>query len=160
MATISNFDIEGSTHPSRATNVQVPYVISRVVDWSKVLAAKGSALAASDVVNVLRIPAETVIMGAWAKVDTAADSTTLTLHLGNVADPQEWAVSLNGKVTGYAPNLNSDTTYKLITTADTIDLTLATLTGTLTSGKVLVSALVFDLSKVKERVPGIAQLKS
>lgn len=160
MATISNFDIEGTLHPSRATNVQVPYVISRVVDWSKVLAAKGSALVAADVVEVLRIPAESVVMGVWTKVDTAADATTLTLHVGNGVDPDEYVVSLDAKTPGYAPDLNSDTTYKLYSAADTIDITFATLTGTLTSGKVLVSALVCDIARVKERVPGIAQLKS
>lgn len=160
MATISNFDIEGTTHQTRSGNVNVPYTMTRVVDWAKVLAAKGSALAADDVVEVLRIPAETVIMGAWLKVDTAADSTTLTLDLGDGVDADEWVDGLDGKAVGWSPNLNSDTTYKIKATADTIDITFATLTGTLTSGKVIVEALVVDLAKVKERVPGIAQLKS
>lgn len=160
MAIISTLDIAGSTITSRNDNVAVPVVVHKEINWADVLTAKGSAIAASDVVEVIDVPAGTVVVGAWAYVKTAADSTTLTLHLGNGTDPDEYVVSLDGKTVAYSPDLNSDTTFKLYSAADTLDLTLATLTGTLTTGKVIVWAEMIYLDPVKSAAPALAALRS
>lgn len=158
MALISTLDRTGSTFPSRASNVKVPYVIEFELDFAKALVAKGSALAAADIIEVLTLPAGAVVLDVGAEVKTVADSTTLTLHVGTGADADEWVVSQDGKVLGYAPDLDSAPVINSYPTGDTIDVTLATLTGTLTSGVYRVWALIYDSTDAK--APGIAQLKS
>lgn len=161
MALISTLDIAGNTHPSRAAGPIVPSLRFFLLDFAKALTAKGTALAASDIVEVLDIPANSVVLGAGARVLTAADSTTLTLHVGTGVDNDEWVASLDGKATAgtSGADLNPDTNWKTYDAADTIDVTFATLTGTLTSGKVLIYALIADVSKTGFK-PGIAALKS
>jgi hypothetical protein len=159
MATISTLDKAGATHPSRFANKKVPYVVEFVLDYAKALAAKGSALAASDVIEVINIPAGTIVLDAGAEVLVAADSTTLTLNVGTGADADEWVAGLDGKTLGWAPDLDSSPVINTYPTADTIDVVLATLTGTLTSGEVRVYALLADVSKTPGN-PGLATLKS
>lgn len=159
MATISTLDINGATHPTMNGNVRIPYTVDFVLDFAKALTAKGSALAAADVIEVLDIPAGSVVLSVGAEVTAVADSTTLTLTVGTGADADEWVAALDGKTLGWSADLDSVPTVNTYAAADTIDVTLATLTGTLTSGKVRVFATLIDVSD-KSRRPGIAQLKS
>lgn len=161
MALISTLDVAGTTHPTRAGNAIVPSMRFFEVDFAKALAAKGSALAAADIIEAITLPAGSVVLGAGAFVKTVADATTLTVHVGTGVDNDEWVASLDGKAAAgtYGADLNSDTTWKTYAASDTIDVTLATLTGTLTTGKIVVYALVAD---VRDRAfrPGLAALKS
>lgn len=159
MATISTLDINGATHPTMNGNVRIPYTVDFILDFSEALTAKGSALAAADVIEVLDIPAGSVVLSVGAEVKTVADSTTLTLDVGTAVDADEWVDGLDGKTLGWSTDLDSVPTVNTYGSADTIDVTLATLTGTLTSGKVRVYATMIDVSD-KNRRPGIAQLKS
>jgi len=138
MATISQ--IVGSTtgfaSPSR---VHTPYVISQVVDLAAVLAAKGSALAASDIVNVLSVPAGAVVMSAGAQVLTAANSTTLTVSLGYSGSATTWVSAVSATTAGVLASTTTGASIQ-VAAADNISLTFAALTGTLTTGKILVWA--------------------
>jgi len=161
MALISTLDIAGTTHSSRQLTA-VPYRVGKVIDFAKALTAKGSALAATDVIEALNIPAGTQVLAAGAKVVTAADSTTLTVDVGTGADADEWVDGFDAKSTAgtYSADLDAVPNRNTYGTADTIDVTLATLTGTLTSGKLWVWALFLDLNEKPVATPGLAALGS
>lgn len=160
MALISTIDRNGSTHISRNGNVKVPYLVEFELDYAKALIAKGSGLAAADVIEVINLPAGTVVIAAGAQVKVAGDSTTLTVNVGTGADDNEWVSGLDGKATAgtYGTDLDSVPTINTYGTADTIDVTFATLTGTLTTGILRVYALLMDVSDAS--APGLAALKS
>lgn len=161
MALISTLDKNGLTHMSRNGTVKMPYLVEFELDYAAALVAKGSALAASDVIEAINIPAGTVVLGAGAQIMVAGDSTTLTLHVGTGADADEWVASLDGKATAgtYGTDLDASPSWNTYATADTIDVTFATLTGTLTTGKVRVYALLMDVSDFPNKI-GIALIGS
>lgn len=137
-----------SGHRDRlATNV--PYKVEVWIDFADVLATKGTAIAAADVVQALNIPAETYVLAAGLEVETAADSTTLTGDLGYGSNVDVFTDGADLKTTGYGAlgtNGKASASAKYFTTADTLDLVLATLTGTLTTGLVRVFAIFLDVS--------------
>jgi len=163
MANITTLDIEGTTHISRSAQVNVPYLLENVIDYADVLAAKGSALAASDTIEALKIPAGTAILYVGCRQVVAGNSTTLTLDIGKTGgDVDEWVDGFDAQasaVGAYSADLDAvPAIYAPLTTADTVDVLFATLTGTLTTGKIAVFALVLDCSGKK--VPGLAALRS
>jgi len=120
------------------------YVIDAVHDFAAQLIAKGSALAALDVVEVLTIPAKCIVMAAGITPIAVANSTTLTLDLGDGTDVDRNVDGFDAKAT--TDGVPIMTVEKYYPTADTLDLTYATLTGTLTTGSVRVWAIVIDIS--------------
>ena len=128
---------------SSATNI--PYVAQSVVDFSKILTKKGSALSQGDVIKVFTIPRESIVAYATVKVLEAADSTSLLVDLGTGTYPSDYVSGLNAKTLGWASDKNSTSTFTIFPSSDTIDLTLSTLSGTLTKGKLVVSVMMFSL---------------
>jgi hypothetical protein len=161
MALISTLDIAGAGLPSRAGSVTVPTLVTFELDYAKALVAKGSALAANDIIEVINIPAGTVVLGAGAFVKVAGDSTTLTVGVGTGVDDNEWVDAFDGKSTAgtYAADLDAVPAWNTYGTADTIDVKLQTLTGTLTVGKLVVYALLMNVAERGQKA-GIAALKS
>lgn len=156
MATIAQALGGTAGHPSRSS-VKQPYVISNTLNWAEVLTAKGSALAANDVVTALNVPAGTLVLHAGIEVVTAADATAATVDLGDGDDADGYVDGANAKTVAFASSTlaltegtpNTVTGYrsgKVYGTADTIDLTVATLTGTLAAGVVRVWAVVMDVA--------------
>lgn len=162
MATVTTLVNAASTrrgHPTRSGNTRVPYLVQYELNYADALTAKGSALASADIFELIRIPAGTVVLGAGAEVKVAGDSTTLTVSIGTGADDNEWVDALNGKATAgtYGTDLDAVPAWNTYTATDTIDVTFATLTGTLTTGKLRVYALMMNVSDDAERaivVPG------
>lgn len=146
--------------PSYASNVRLPFLVQYELDYAAALVAKGSALAAADIFELIRIPAGCVVIMAGAQIKVAGNSTTLTLGIGTGADDNEWVDALDGKATAgtYGTDLNAAPTINTYAATDTIDVTFQTLTGTLSTGKVRVYALMMDVSD--DAVPGIVQLGS
>jgi hypothetical protein len=157
MATITTLYQTGTTHISRNGDTRSPYLIEREINYADALAAKGTALASADIIQALYLPAGTAVIMAGAEILVAGNSTTLTLGIGTGADDNEWVDALDGKATAgtYGTDLNSSPTINTYSTADTIDVTFQTLTGTLSTGKVRVYALVLDVSNLPNK-PGIA----
>lgn len=168
MATISTLYETGTTHPTRMMT-NMPYVVENYIDFAEALVAKGSALAADDIITCFIVPAGTAIIAAGLQNVTASDSTTLTLHLGittttgtATGDIDEWVASFDNEaaaVGDYSPGLDSAPTVVICSAATLIDMELATLTGTLTVGKVRVWALLADISP-KAVQPALAALGS
>lgn len=143
-------------HPSGKPKM---YVMEKTIDWANALVAAGTALASSDVFQVLDIPAESFVMAAGAEVITVANATTCTVNIDFAAgDDIVDGGDIVGGGTGYLAagtngviDLTAVSTFSnRIETADTIDVTLATLTGTLSTGKLRVYAVVCDISGVTE----------
>ena len=134
-----------------------PYMVQTVVDFATALADKGSALAANDIIPCLSVPAGTLILNAGIQVDTVASSGTTTLDLGTGVDVDCFVDGFDaddGTAAGtYAQNAAA---YQplLAVAADTIDIKLATQSGTaLTTGKVRVFAILMDVNDTGVETP-------
>lgn len=133
------------------------FKMEKEIDFAAVLVEKGSALAAADIVQALNIPAGTVVVAANimpVKDNAVAPATVCTLDLGFTtspeADPDNFVDGYNAILnTAHGVPILSAPLYCLIDT--TLDVEIKTLTGVLSTGKVVVTALVQDLC-VKEAV--------
>lgn len=112
------------------------YIIKNQIDLDDIQAEKGSALAAADVIQLLKVPARTFVHQVMVEIVTAAVGTALTANIGDgsAADGFDAAASLAataGTVTQGAPGTDAYLTAggKFYATADTIDATLATVTA-------------------------------
>lgn len=133
--------------PSRA-GLQGVGTFSVVLDFAAALTAKGSALAAADIIETISLPAGTQVIGGGAEVLTVTDAGATTLDIG-VGGADTIVDGGDSTATGYlavGTNGKLQTEGLRIATADTIDVTIKTLTGTLTSGKVRVYVVLADIS--------------
>ncbi len=144
MVTISNYTY------GRSRQENPPYIVSRIIDFSKALQIKGSALTTGDVIEVFQLPENCVVSWAAIKVVEAANSSTLILDLGTEGFEDDYVDGLDGKTLGYSPNKNASTVYKVIDASSPLKLTISSLTGTLTQGKVVVYCSIVEL----KRYPG------
>jgi hypothetical protein len=105
------------------------------------LAATGLSAGAN---TVATFPAQSVILAAGVEVTEAlAGASALTFDIGTGADDDEFvaAYAMAGKSAGdVAPSIPG-----IAYAEDTLDLTIDTLTGTATAGKLRVWALVMDV---------------
>jgi hypothetical protein len=167
MATVSMATWTGGSKitagPALSGAVRVPYLISRTLNWANVATTKGSAVAASDVIECLNIPKNSYVLGAFLSKDAAPTGTvsvcTLSLGITGVsatawASAYDYYAASAGAMTGQI----TASANGVVTTADTIDILVASLTGTLTGGNFTVSALCVDLDGALR--PGLAALQS
>lgn len=153
----------GVTHATQQW-APVPTLYSNTIDFAEALVAKGSALAAADVIEAIRLPDDCYVHWACIQTIVADDATTLTLDLGTGGDADNWVAAYDqaaAAADAYATPIIPGTTATVnfnVTAADTIDVTFKTLTGTLTLGKIRVFALVTSMVGIKE--PGLAQVRS
>lgn len=161
MATITTISgYRGTVHPSRGSNLRVPYIQEMELNYADALVAKGSGLAAADVIELIAVPAGTKVLDVGASVKVAADSTTLTVGVGYGGATSRWAAAFDGK--GAAGTHSTDVAGGLgltFASADTIDVIFTTLTGTLTTGKLRVWALMVDISDQPNEI-GLVQIGS
>lgn len=152
MATV-NLTKAGSTHYSR-TNAKVPYVAEWTVDLTKAAAAKGTALAATDVIEALYLPAGTQVLSAGLQVvEAVTGPSVLTLDLGVTGnDPDRFVDGFDAYAAAkgaFADPASTNVTPTLLAkTADTIDILIATQTGNITGGKLRVYAILVDVNEV------------
>lgn len=148
MATYSYAVGSATTHPSKLLRAS-PYVIKRTIDIATLITALGATPAASDVIKVLNIPAGSMVLSGGVLVNTAVDATTMTVDLGYSGNVDVFTDGADLKTTGYAAygtNGKAIANAARFATAGTVDLLVATLTGTLTSGNITVYAVVLDIS--------------
>jgi hypothetical protein len=160
MATITTLAQAGGVSAATRQWAPVPTLYSNTIDFAEALVAKGSALASSDVIEAIRFPAGSVIHYAGIQTLVVDDATTLTLDLGitggdvdGYVDGYDQAAAAAGD---YALMIEDPTEREVNLTADSLDILFATLTGTLTVGKIRVYALITDVTGIKE--PGLAQV--
>jgi len=164
MATIDLADFAGAGIPQSTHSTRFPFyfIENANVDLDDAEAEKGSALAANDVIQVLDIPANSVILAAGIEVLTAqSGSSVLTFDLGvtggdvdNFVDGFDVVAAVAGdyaaQPVAYAP--------VVVATADTLDILIASLTTTNTGGVFRVWAIVADIDGTRK--PGLTALGS
>lgn len=161
MATITTLAIGGISHPSYSAQTKMPYLAEIELNWAEVVTAKGSAIAASDVIEAIKVPAYTAILGVGAQVITVGNATAATVDIGVTGvDADEWVdgydiIAATGMYTPLAVTPDWTITGA---TADTVDVLIASLTDTLSTGKLRVFALLLDIAPKK--APGIAAVGS
>jgi len=154
---MANVDLTqgGTTGHASRRNVRDVYVVENVIDWAKAVTAKGSALAAADTFDVINVPAETLVVGGGAEVLVVGDATAATVDIGAVGTDTMVDAGNIIASTGYlAAGTNGNIALALgdrPTAADTVRVTLATLTGTLATGKLRVYAVMCDVSGFNEK---------
>ena len=148
MATITTLSnaVGAGTQPSRSVRPQ-PYVVENTISLAAAVTAKGSALAAADVIEALQIPAQSIVLAAGFEI-TSAITGSCTVSLGVTGVTAAAYVSAFG-VTGslsvgdYATPATAG--YPIVTkAADTLDLLLVTETTTLSAGSIRVFAVLVD----------------
>ncbi len=163
MSTISDLVETGGVTAGTYQWKAVPTMYSVIIDFADALASKGSALAADDIIECIRFPANSMILMAGIQTVAVDDATTLTLHLGITGGDIDGFVASYDQAAAsagaYATSLYDPTEVQVFyATADSLDVELVTLTGTLTVGKIRVFALIVDMAGTP--MPGIAQLRS
>lgn len=146
MATIKAAKV-GVTHHVRS-NARVPYVSEWVLDFAKTTVASG------DVVEVLSVPAGSVILFGGAEVMEASNAS-ITFTVGTAADADQYVAVGDAATVGYSASVAGAGTARFTAAADTIDVTV---TGAPTKGKIRVFAVLSSTEEVP--APGIAQVGS
>ena len=148
MATITTLSnaVGAATQPVRSVR-PMPYVVENTISLAAAVTAKGSALAAADVIEALQIPAGSIVLAAGFEV-TAAVTGSCTVSLGvtgvtAAAYVSAFAVTGSTAVGTYATPATAG--YPIVSqAADTIDLLLVTETTTLSVGSIRVFAVIVD----------------
>lgn len=148
MATITTLSnaVGAATQPARS-NRPMPYMVENTINFASAVTAKGSALAAADVIEALQIPAQSIVLAAGFEVISAVTgSCTVSLGVTGVtaaAYVSAFGVTGSLAVGDYATPATAG--YPIVTkSADTLDLLLVTETTTLSAGSLRVFALIVD----------------
>ena len=138
-----------NTHGSSSRGRQ-PYYVQQIVDLTA-----NSINPNGDAVQCLTVPANTKIIAAGFQVTSSATQNTgtdATAILGTAVDDNEYvaAVDIDGASDGaYAP-CATPAGEVVITSADTLDLTLAGGGASFTAGEIRVYAVLQDVSDIGE----------
>jgi|TARA_B100000035_G_C20660266_1_gene404958 hypothetical protein len=137
-----------NTHGSSSRGRQ-PYYVQQIVDLT------ANSIAPGDVVQCLTVPANTKIIAAGLQVTSSATmntGTNATATLGTDADADEYvtAFDIDGASDGaYAPSVTVSADL-VITSANTLDLTLAGDGASFSAGEIRVYAVLQDVSDIGE----------
>jgi hypothetical protein len=148
MATITTL-AAGAT--AGRTAGSVPYLVDFNLNFATAATANGAALAAADVIECIRVPANTVILNAGIEITTVlggeSNDTTFDLGVTGVdADVFVDGFDADAAAAGaYAQNAAAFQPIVIGATADTIDLLIATATTAPTSGVARVWAVLMNV---------------
>ena len=145
---MATYDVTGPGNagatPSRfSAGVRTPYLVENTIDVSAINSDAGAAQ--NDVLQVLDIPAQTLIMHAGIEVITAL-SSSVTLDLGITGGDVDTFVDGDTNATGYS--VLTTTARPVIAGADTLDVLV--LSAASSAGKIRVFAVLCDVSGVEE----------
>ena len=141
MGTFNVTGAGGTTgHPS---NGRTPYLVENTIDVSAVDGDSGTA--DGDILQVMDVPAETLIMEAGVEVLTAL-SSSVTIDLGVAGADTDRYCDGDTNATGYSTL--TATARMVSASADTIDAILAGAASS--AGKIRVWAVLCDVSGIDE----------
>lgn len=164
MATITslvNSPSTSVTHRGYAGNDKVPYLIDVTIDFADAATAKGSALAAADVIEAIKVPAKSTVLFAGLEVITAnvGGSSDVALDVGVTGiDADAWVDGFDYDAAAVGAFAQYAAAYQPIMiggTADTVDVLIQAATTAPTGGSIRVFALMVD--SAAKAAPGIAQ---
>ncbi len=127
-------------HPS---NGRVPYLVENTIDLSQLRSDTGPDQ--NDILQVLDIPAETLIMEAGIEVITALSSSA-TMGLGITGVDVDIYVSGANNAAGY--KTLTATARSIVSSADTLDVVIGGADSS--AGKIRVFAVLCDVSGIEE----------
>jgi len=148
MATVTT--LAGGASAGRTAG-SVPYLVDVSVNFATAATAKGSALAAADVIECISVPANTVILNAGLEITTVlggeSNDTTFDLGVTGIdADVFVDGFDADAAAAGaYAQNAAAFQPVVIGSSADTIDLLIATATTAPTSGVARVWAVLMNV---------------
>jgi len=127
-----------------------PYLVQQEIDFAAAATAKGSALAAADVITAITVGAGTVVLNAGIEVtETPAGGTGTVLDLGVTgidADVFVDGFAFDSATAGdYAQNAAAFQPVVIGSAADTIDVLVQAATTASTSGKIRVWAVLMGV---------------
>ena len=145
---MATYDVTGPSNagarPGRfSAGVRTPYLVETTIDVSQINSDAGAAQ--NDVLQVLDIPAQTLILHAGIEVITAL-SSSVTMDLGITGGDVDVCVDGDTNATGYAAL--TATARPIIASADTLDVLV--LSAASSAGKIRVFALLCDVSGIDE----------
>jgi hypothetical protein len=124
-----------------------------LVDLAQVLLESDGTFEAGDVFQVLAFPADTVIWGGGLEVLTAVSGASAATFDWDIGAGDDFADGVDGTATGYGAvgtnGVLGFTNAVRLASADTVDLTLKTLTGTLTGGLIRCYVFYSDISGIE-----------
>jgi hypothetical protein len=127
----------------------MPYVIEATLNFATATTTKGSALAATDVIEVLDIPAESVVLSAGYEV-TAAITGDVTVDVGvtgiDADNFIDGATLANATAVGTYAQQAAAFQPIILQSADTLDVLIATSTTAISAGSIRVWAVVCSVS--------------
>jgi len=129
---------------------RLPRFYIKVIDFAAAATAKGSALAAADVIECLSVPANTVILNAGFEVITVAggESSDNAWDLGVTGvDADVFVDGFDGDAAAAGAYAQNAAAFQpvVIGTADTIDLLIQAATTAPTSGSLRVWAVLVSV---------------
>jgi hypothetical protein len=147
MATVTT--LAGSASAGRTAGA-IPYLVDVTIDFAAAATAKGSALAAADIIECINVPANTLILNAGLEVITVlgGESNDTTFDLGvTTTEPDNFVDGFDADAAAAGAYAQNAAAYQplVIGTADTIDLLIATATTAPTSGEVRVWAVLMNI---------------
>lgn len=147
MATITT--LAGSATAGRTAGA-VPYLVDVTIDFAAAATAKGSGLAAADVIECLTVPANTLILNAGLEVITVlgGESSDVTFDLGvTTTEPDNFVDGFDADAAAAGAYAQNAAAFQplVMASADTIDLLIATATTAPTSGEVRVWAVLMNV---------------
>lgn len=146
MATVTT--LKGGATAGRTAG-SVPYLVSVEIDFAAAAAAKGSALAAADIIEALNVPANTVALTAGIEVISAlvGESADTRLLLGVTGgDVDAFVASWDATAAAAGAYAPAATTVPVVfAAADTIDLEIDAATTAPTAGVLRVWAVLMDV---------------
>jgi hypothetical protein len=166
--------LTSNNHVSKfAPDTRLPYVIEVTVTAAQMLAAKGSAIAAADVYDLVRIPTNTVVRGVWARKTAAfvGTSTDLSLNIGYTGgDVDVWVAAwdFDAAVLGTFGPRGVGLPLGALGAIDTsitgaqglISMVIAAQTGTWTGGEITLYVECIDLGDTDNSRAGVVALGS
>jgi len=127
-----------------------PYMVEVTIDLAAAATAKGSALAAADVIECISVGANTVVMFAGTEITTAptgGNGCTIDLGItGGDVDAFVDGMAITSATAGTYSTL-ANTACPILTGSDTIDMLLIGTTPD-TAGKIRVYACLMDVDSM------------
>lgn len=149
MATVSSLAraVGGAGNPGRKA-----YVVEQEIDFAAAATAKGSALAAADVIQAISVGAGTLVLNAGVEVlTTPAGGTGTVLDVGVTGiDPDVFVdgFAFDSATAGdYAQNAAAFQPI-VLGSADTVDVLIQAATTVSTSGKIRVWAVLMEVGQI------------
>lgn len=125
-----------------------PFVFDHILTAAEAVAAKGSALAAADVIEIQTIPAECVLMFGGVEVLTIDSGTTVTFSYGDSTDVDHFNNAADFTTLGF-PVPGTGGTFAPLTqrnSADVLQLTAVTSTSAGDDWKIRAYGMIVDVS--------------